>query len=171
MPCRLRRPEKSKRASLLRNEKFGADGAGECGVLVAGVGDQHADGGIAAGEELGLANNANHRPAQDAGDGFDPGDRWDGLVAVFETITHPLPNQVFECDGLCGRDALLPAAIALGDFDRPFRAAEDVVLGIDDLGDELAGTRARPMVGDGDREDATTEVAAADGAPASVNGA
>jgi hypothetical protein len=39
----------------------------------------------------------------------------------------------------------------LGDFDRPFGAAEDVLLGIDDLSDELAGTRARPMVGDGDQ--------------------
>jgi hypothetical protein len=45
----------------------------------------------------------------------------------------------------------------LGDVDCPFCAAEDVLLGIDDLSDELAGTRARPMVGDGDREDAMRE--------------
>ena len=79
------------------------------------------------------------------------------LVAVFETIAHPLPNQVFECDRFCGCDALLPAPIALGNFDRPFGAAEDVVLGIDDLGDEFAGTRARPMVGNGYGEDSMGE--------------
>jgi hypothetical protein len=82
-----------------------------------------------------------------------------------------LPNQVFECDRFCGRDALLPGPIAVGDIDCPFCAAEDALLGIDDLSDELAGTRARPMVGDGDREDAMRDVAAGDGAPASVNGA
>jgi hypothetical protein len=39
-------------------------------------------------------------------------------------------------------------------FDRLFGMPEDVLLGIDDLSDELAGTGPRPMVGDGDQEDA-----------------
>ena len=38
----------------------------------------------------------------------------------------------------CGRDGLLPAPIAFSDLDRPFRMAEHVLFGIDDLSDELA---------------------------------
>ena len=157
MPCWLRRPEKRGRARSLGNEKFGVDGAGESGIVVARVGDQETDGGITAGEVLRLAKNADDWAAEDARDGLDPSDRRDGFVAVFETITHPLPNQVFEGDGLRGRDALLPGAIGFGDVDRPFDAAKDVLFGIDDLGDEPAGTRARPMVGDGYGEDSMGE--------------
>ena len=144
-------------SSLLRNEEFGSDRPGESRVLVAGVRNQHPDSGIAAGEVFGLANHANDRPAQNARDGFNTRDRWYFFAAVFEAKTHPLPNQVFKCNGLCGGDALLPRAVTLGDFDLPFGAAEDVLLGIDNLRDELAGTRACPMVGDGDHENAMRE--------------
>ena len=91
-------PGEERASSLMGNKKFGVDGAGESGIVVARVGDQETDGGITAGEVLRLAKHANDRAAEDARDGLDPGDRRDGFVAVFETITHPLPNQVFECD-------------------------------------------------------------------------
>src|ERR1700722_7153197 len=147
-------PGKEGASPLLWNEQFGSDRAGEYGVLVAGVRNQHSYGGIAAGEVFGLADHANDRPAQDARDRFNTRDRWYFFVAVFEAITHPLPDQVFEGNALCGGDALLPGAIALDDFDCPFGAPEDAILRVDDLCDELARTRARPMVRDADQENA-----------------
>ena len=74
------------------------------------------------------------------------------LVAVFKAIAHALPNQVFEGDWFYGRDALLPAPIALGDFEPGAPCGRDVVFRIDELGDQFARTRARPMVRDGNGE-------------------
>src|ERR1700678_3134241 len=60
-PVLVEAPGEEQTTSLLRNEKFGADGAGKSGILVARVGDQNADGSFATGEKLCLAKNANHR--------------------------------------------------------------------------------------------------------------
>ncbi len=50
---------------LVRDNEFDADSAGLGNIVVVGVGDDNADGSLATGEILGLAEDVDHRPAED----------------------------------------------------------------------------------------------------------
>ena len=60
------------------------------------------------------------------------------VVVVLEAIAHALPDDVVEGDGLVRGDDLLPRAVAFADVDVAFDPAEDVVFGVEYLGDEPA---------------------------------
>ena len=163
VPRRLRRPEKSGRGFWLGWPGWAGTTSSTRTVPVriaagrrrlAGVGDDDADGGLAAGEVLALAEDADDRAAQDLRDGFDAFDGGKRAVGVFEAVADALPDDVFERDGLVRRDGLLPGAIAFVDVEVALGTAEDVVFGVEDFGDELAGGFARGVVGDGDRQGA-----------------
>ena len=137
----------------LNPHRAGTDGGGGV-VALAGVGDDDANGGLASGEVLALAEDADDWAAQDLRDGFDAFDGGKRAVGVFEAVADALPDDVFKRDGLVRRDGLLPGAIAFVDVQIALGVAEDVVFGVEDFGDELARGSARGAVRDGDRQGA-----------------
>ena len=129
------------------------DGAGLGDVIVVSVGDDDADGSLAAGEVPSVTDDADNRPAENLRDRLDAFDRGKIVAAaVFEAVAKSLPDDVFEGDGLLRADDLLPGALALDDIDVAFGPAQDVVFGVEDLGDEPAGAVACGVIGNGHRE-------------------
>ena len=119
-----------------------------------GIGDDNADGGLAAGEILGLADDVDGWAAQDLGDRLDALDGGEFGVVIVKAVAQAMPDDVLQRDGVFRRDDLLPGAFAARDADCGFRAAENMVLGVEQLGDEFARTFGGRVVRDGDREPA-----------------
>ena len=81
---------------LVRDEEFDTKGSGFGDVVVVGVGDDDADGGLAAREVLGLAENVDYGAAEDLRDGLHALDGGECVVVVLEAIAETLPDDVFK---------------------------------------------------------------------------
>ena len=81
---------------LVRDEEFDTKGSGFGDVVVVGVGDDDPDGGLAAREVLGLAENVDYGSPENLRDGLQALYGGECVAVVLETIADTLPDEIFK---------------------------------------------------------------------------